>query len=74
MSHDTDQLNHLIKMVNQIAANQPVELIGEEAAVNAVAGHIQKFWAPPMRERIGHYLAEGGEKLSLVAKKAVERI
>lgn len=67
-----DQLNHLIKMVNQIAANQPVELIGENAAVEAIAGHLQKFWAPPMRERIGKYLAEGGEQLSPVAKKAIE--
>ncbi|MCV6605395.1 MAG: formate dehydrogenase subunit delta [Porticoccaceae bacterium] len=67
----TDQLPHLIKMANQIAVNQPVDILGEEAAVAAVAGHIQKFWAPPMREKIVAYQKEGGAELCAVAARAI---
>ncbi|MDM3871866.1 formate dehydrogenase subunit delta [Porticoccus sp. W117] len=73
MTH-TDQLPHLIKMANQIAANQPVEFLGEEAAVAAVAEHIQKFWAPPMREKIIAYQQGGGAELTPLARRAVENI
>ena len=61
-------------MANQIAANQPVDILGEEAAVAAVAEHIQKFWAPVMREKIQDYLAQGGADLTSVARQAVENI
>ena len=74
MNHENGELQHLIKMANQIALNQPADLLGEEAAVAATAGHIRKFWAPPMREKISTYLSEGGAELNEVAKKAVLKL
>ena len=74
MNHNTDQLQQLIKMANQIAVNQPAELLGQEVAVAAVAEHIQKFWAPPMREKIRSYLQDNGQALNAVAKLAIARI
>ncbi len=42
---------HLIQMANDIAANlSPGK--SEQEAVEAIAGHIKKFWAPPMRHKI----------------------
>ncbi len=69
--HENSELQHLIKMANQIALNQPVDLLGEDAAVEATATHMSKFWAPSMRKKI---LAYDGSELSAVAKKAVQKI
>ena len=64
-----DQLNHLIKMINQIADNAGA---GDDVA--AVANHIKRFWARPMKLRIIEHLGQGGEGLNPVAKQAVEQI
>ncbi|MGS2724701.1 formate dehydrogenase subunit delta [Porticoccus sp. GXU_MW_L64] len=72
MSSITDQLPQLIKMANQIAANQPVEFVGEDAAASAVAEHIQKFWAPAMREKIIAYQQGGGAELNQIASQALK--
>lgn len=71
MNHTNGELHHLIKMVNQIALNQPVDLLGEEAAAQAVATHLRKFWAPQMRQKILAYLVEDGDEFNDLAKKAV---
>ncbi|GAA5176355.1 MULTISPECIES: formate dehydrogenase subunit delta [Halomonadaceae] len=62
------QLQQLIKMVNQIAANQH----GEKAqAAQRVAMHLQKFWARSMKARIIAYLDDDGSDLSPLAREAV---
>ncbi|MDW5376999.1 formate dehydrogenase subunit delta [Halomonas sp. HP20-15] len=65
------QLQQLVKMVNQIAANQH----GEEAqAAQRVATHLQKFWARSMKAQIIAYLDEGGAELTPLAREAVLRL
>lgn len=67
------ELDHLIKMVNQIADNIA---IGDADAVTApkVAHHIKLFWARPMKEQIIEYAAKDGERLNAVAKIAVSEL
>ena len=47
----TNSDQHLIQMANDIAANLSPGKSAQEAA-EAIAGHIKKFWAPPMRHKI----------------------
>ncbi len=67
------QPEHLIKMVNQIAANNLHHGDIDEAA-GMVCGHLQKFWARPMKQQIIGYLQEGGPDLSDTARRAVEML
>lgn len=67
MSHRTQ---NLIKMINQIADHTPIK-DGEENAAKVVAGHVTKFWAPPMRADIKDYLETDGSELNALAAKAV---
>ena len=64
------ELEHLIKMLNQIANNVA---IGEsdELVARSVANHVEKFWAPSMREKINRYAESDGEKLQSVSKQAI---
>lgn len=64
---------HLVKMINQIAANCPFQ--GDPAAVTqATTSHIQKFWAHSMKEDIVAYLESGGEGLSPAAVEAIRAL
>ncbi|MFT4520146.1 MAG: formate dehydrogenase subunit delta [Halioglobus sp.] len=67
------ELDHLIKMINQIADNIA---IGDSEAVTApkVTDHVIRFWARPMKEKIIDYAASGGEQLNAVAKLAVSQL
>ena len=67
------ELDHLIKMINQIADNIA---IGDDEATTApkVAAHINSFWARPMKEKITDYAASDGEGLNAVAKIAVTQL
>jgi formate dehydrogenase subunit delta len=64
------ELDHLIKMINQIADNIA---IGEDevATAHKVCDHINRFWAPPMKVKIVAYASSDGERLNTVAKIAV---
>lgn len=66
-------LSSLIKMVNQIADNN-VHVGTQEDAANAVASHITRFWARPMKQQINDYLAQGGEELNDIARQAVTQL
>jgi len=44
------QLGQLISMVNQIAANNTYKANDEQAATK-VANHLQRFWAPSMKQQ-----------------------
>lgn len=67
------ELDHLIKMINQISDNIA---IGDDDAATApqVAGHIKKFWARSMKKKIIEYAAIDGAQLNSVAKIAVSQI
>jgi len=64
------QLQNLIKMVNQISANN-LHHGDEHQAATVVAGHLKKFWARSMKEQLVAYAAEDGEQLSPVSRLAV---
>jgi len=67
------QLNSLIKMANQIAANNTH--IGDETAEAAmVANHLSKFWARSMKAQIRDYLESDGSELLPIAKKAIAQL
>lgn len=57
------QIEHLVKMANQIALN-----FGEQRnlteAVRKTGEHLEKFWTRAMREQLSTYAAQGGEQLS----------
>ena len=67
------ELDHLIKMINQIADNIA---IGDDDAVTApqVINHLNKFWARTMKEKIIAYAASDGEQPNSVAKIAVSQL
>lgn len=64
------ELEHLIKMINQIADNIAIGE-SEDSASTQLASHIKKFWARSMKEKIISYADSDGEKLRPVARKAV---
>lgn len=70
-AHDVE-LDHLIKMLNQVADNL-TQGDPPEFAAERVADHVRRFWAPAMKIRIRHYADGGGEALSPVAKLAVSK-
>jgi formate dehydrogenase subunit delta len=63
--------DHLIKMVNEIAAFFAGES-GVGQAPQEVATHLRKYWEPRMREQIVAHLGKGGAGLSDVALGAVK--
>ncbi len=67
MSHS--QLDQLIIMANQIADNNHLDTDAE--SVEFIAMHIKKFWARSMKEELIAYANEGGDKLNVLATKAI---
>ncbi|MGD1066859.1 MAG: formate dehydrogenase subunit delta [Vulcanimicrobiaceae bacterium] len=60
----------LVTMANQIASfyeTQP----DRDVAANAVASHIRRFWAPPMRRDLHLYVDQGGEGVSPLVLEAL---
>lgn len=72
-SEASQELNHLIKMINQIADNIAIGESAEHTA-NQVVDHIKRFWARPMKEQITAYGASDGVRLNTVARLAVSRL
>ena len=62
----SSELEHLIKMINQIADNLATEE-GDDARARLLASHVKKFWAPSMINTISQYAENEGEKLQPVA-------
>jgi formate dehydrogenase subunit delta len=67
------QLNSMIKMLNQIAANTPNQHDSEKV-IGATENHMRKFWAKSMKAEIIAYLESGGDELSERAEAAVRRL
>ncbi|KAA0010792.1 formate dehydrogenase subunit delta [Billgrantia pellis] len=65
------QLDSLIHMANQIAANNAHY---GDATVERVHSHLKKFWARSMKRQIVDYLQQDGSRLSPLAREAVERL
>lgn len=67
------QLQNLIRMVNQISANN-THHSSDELAVDVIAGHLKKFWARSMKQQIIAYSDAQGAELSPISKRAIERL
>ena len=68
-----ESYTNLVKMINQIAGNVFFK-DNHEQAVDKVATHVQKFWAPSMREDLYAYEANDGAGLSEIAREAVQKL
>ena len=62
------ELEHLIKMLNQIADNV---VIADEDEAQCVAIHVNKFWTRSMKETVAQYAREDGSELKPAALNAV---
>lgn len=66
----TGQIEHLVKMANQIALN--FDDWGDQQLVVAKTGeHLQKFWTPAMLRQLLAYRRTGEDRLSPVVCKAL---
>lgn len=64
------ETTHLVSMANDIAAN----LNFQGDAAEKVADHINRFWAPRMRQLLLEYAANDGQGLSEALLPALEKI
>jgi formate dehydrogenase subunit delta len=62
----------LVYMANQIARN--FAALGEDAAVDAAADHLRRFWDPAMRARILERAVNPDHGLSPLAARAVAQL
>jgi formate dehydrogenase subunit delta len=63
-------IEHLVKMVNDIAAffaSEPNQI----KAAEDVAAHLRRFWDPRMRKQIMDFAAAGGHGLSALGLEGV---
>jgi formate dehydrogenase subunit delta len=66
-------VERLVRMANDIAdffASEP----DREAAIEGVATHMRRFWAPRMRKQIAAHFDAGGAGLGDLARAAVARL
>ena len=65
------QIEHLVKMANQIALN-----VGGQDDVDALAkktaNHIQRFWTRDMQAQLRAYWQAGGEDLAPAVRRMLE--
>ncbi len=67
------QLNNLIKMIDQIIANNLHH--GDNDRVTDIAvDHLQKFWARSMKQQIIEYANSEPEQLSPLARATIEKL
>ncbi|MGJ8679164.1 formate dehydrogenase subunit delta [Paraglaciecola sp.] len=67
-----EQLNQLVKMVNQIANNNSHQT--EAESVDLIFNHLKKFWALSMKQQIIEYAKQDDNELTPLAKKAVKEL
>ncbi len=66
--------SQLVKMANQISDFFSADCT-EEAAAAEIASHLQRFWAPAMRQRLALALQQGeAQDLRPAACRAVEML
>ena len=66
------QIEHLVKMANQIALNFGEQRNLNEAA-RKTAEHLKKFWTPAMRRQLSKYAQTGGDALSPAVSLLLEQ-
>ncbi len=64
------EIDQLVKMANQIADNFSFH----EDAVDRLADHLRRFWAPSMRQKLIELLEAGGDGLKPDVIAAVQRL
>ncbi|HKJ16110.1 MAG TPA: formate dehydrogenase subunit delta [Xanthomonadales bacterium] len=64
------EMDQLIRMANQIAEN--FSFYDDQVA--RTSDHLQKFWAPPMRQKLMTHAASGGQGLSTAALEAAGKL
>lgn len=67
------QVQQLIRMINQISANN-LHHREESVAADFVATHLTKFWARGMKAQIIEYAVQNGADLSPVSRLAVDHL
>ena len=63
-------IDHLVKMVNEISSFFESESPGEQASRD-VASHLRRFWEPRMRKQIIEHYHRGAAGLEEIARAAV---
>ena len=64
------EIDQLVKMANQIADNFSFH----EDAVDRLADHLQRFWAPSMIKKLSEFLDAGGDGLKPEVIAAVKKL
>jgi formate dehydrogenase subunit delta len=64
------EIDQLVKMANQIADNFSFH----EDAVDRLADHLQRFWAPSMRRKLIELVDAGGDGLKPGVIEATRRL
>ncbi len=63
------QVEHLVKMAQQIALNMAAE---GDAQVDKTAAHIRKFWTPAMRQSLVEYMQAPPEEVPPLVREVAE--
>jgi formate dehydrogenase subunit delta len=63
-------VDHMIKMANQIAENFSLH----DDQVARTADHLKRFWAPQMRRKLAAHVAGGGKGVSGPVVEALKQI
>lgn len=67
------QLNNLIKMIDQIIANN-LHHGNDDKVTDVAADHLHKFWARSMKQQIIACANESPEKLSALARASISKL
>lgn len=64
------EIDQLVKMANQIAANFKFH----EDGVARLASHLRRFWAPVMIAQLAEYCADGGAGVDEMVAGALRQV
>jgi formate dehydrogenase subunit delta len=67
---DTDNLVFMANRIGTFFEAMPQR----DEALDGIANHIAKFWAPPMRAAMAQHVAQGGEGLLPLVKDALQGV
>ena len=68
--HPMQEVEQLVKMANQIADNFSFH----DDAVDRIADHLLRFWAPSMQKKLMEFDASQGAALKPAAREALKRL
>jgi formate dehydrogenase subunit delta len=69
MKHNN--VDHMVKMVNEISAFWAAEAPDPKSAAASVATHLRRFWDPRMRRQIVEHYHAGAGGLTDIAREAI---